>query len=156
MPAHLTPWPQAVARALLSGTTAALLSSLALAATGRRETGSALAPMNAVSHWVWGRRATRHDDASVRYTLTGFLTHHLASIFWATVFERLFGRRVQPAAQLASGAAIAALAATVDYTITPKRFTPGYETRLSTSSLVAVYAAFGVGLALIGIVRDAR
>lgn len=157
MSTHLMPWPESVARALLSGSAAALLSSLALTVTGRRETGSALAPLNAVSHWVWGPRATRRDAASVKYTLTGYLTHHAASIFWATVFERLFGRvRHGPTESLASGAAIAALAAAVDYTITPKRFTPGYEARLSPAALVAVYAAFGVGLALIGIVRGTR
>jgi hypothetical protein len=156
--ALVTPWPRAFARALLSGSAAALVSSLALALTGRRETGSALAPINAVSHWLWGRRSARQDDASVTYTLTGYLTHHAASIFWAVFFERLFGRRAgrTPAQALASGAAIAALAATVDYTITPKRFTPGYEARLSRPSLVAVYAAFALGLALAGTVRGER
>lgn len=158
MPAQLTPWPQTLMRALLSGTAAAFVSSLTLALTGRRETGSALAPINAVSHWYWGRRATRQDDASVRYTLTGYLTHHAASILWATVFERVFGRRMRrgPAQALASGVAIAALAAAVDYTVTPKRFTPGYEARLSLPSLVAVYAAFGMGLALTEMLRGVR
>ncbi len=43
---------------------------------------------------------------------------------------------------------MSALACAVDYTITPKRFTPGYELSLSRPSLVAVYAAFAAGLAL--------
>jgi hypothetical protein len=156
--AHLTPWRRASARALLSGTAAALVSSLVLAAAGRRETGAPFAPINAVSHWFWGRRAQKQDDASVKYTLLGFLTHHAASIFWAVAFERLFGRRAlrTPGAALAGGAAVAAVAAAVDYTITPKRLTPGYEARLSVPSLVVVYAAFAAGLALTGIARSAR
>jgi hypothetical protein len=38
----------------------------------------------------------------------------------------------------------------VDYRLTPRRFMPGYERRLSRRSLGAVYAAFGAGLALGG------
>jgi hypothetical protein len=153
MPVAFTPWSHTVARALLSGTTAALVSSLALAVAGRREAGSALAPINAVSHWFWGRRAQRQDGPSAKYTLLGFLTHHAASIFWALFFERLLGPRRAPISALASGTAIATLAAAVDYTITPKRLTPGYEARLSPPALVAVYAAFALGLALTGAAR---
>ena len=50
--------------------------------------------------------------------------------------------------QLLTAAGASALACTVDYTITPKRFTPGYEMRLSKASLAAVYAGFAVGLAV--------
>ena len=158
MAATWLPWSRALQRATISGSVAAALSSVSLALLGRREAGSALAPINAVSHWIWGRRATRQDGASAKYTLLGYLTHHAASIFWAIFFERMFGRRAQhdPASALASGAAIATLAAVVDYTITPKRLTPGYEKRLSPPSLAVVYAAFAAGLALTDIVRDWR
>lgn len=137
---------------------AAVASTLALAALGRHAAGAALAPINAVSHWFWGERATRQDDASLKYTLPGYLTHHAASIFWALLFERLFGRRAAqgPTSALATGAAVATLAATVDYTITPKRLTPGFEARLPVPSLVVVYAAFAVGLALTGMTRGLR
>ena len=46
----------------------------------------------------------------------------------------------------AESAATSALACTVDYTITPKRLTPGYELRLSKPSMAAVYVAFAAGL----------
>ncbi len=87
---------------------------------------------------------------SLKYTLSGYLTHHAASVFWATLFERLFERRTwpRPAAPLVPAAAVAAIAAVVDYTITPKRLTPGYEKRLSIPALVVVYTAFAAGLAL--------
>jgi hypothetical protein len=40
-----------------------------------------------------------------------------------------------------------ALAAFVDYRLTPKRLTPGFEAHLSRSSMLGVFAAIGVGLA---------
>ena len=158
MAASWTPWSRTLQRAAFSGTVAALLSTLTLAVLGRREAGSSAAPINAISHWYWGKRAARQDDASVKYTLPGYLTHHGASVFWAVFFERLFGRRARrdPATALATGAAVATLAAVVDYTITPKRLTPGYEARLSPPSLVVVYAAFAVGLALTEMTRGLR
>lgn len=158
MAASWTPWSRTLQRAAISGTVASVLSTLTLAALGRREAGAALAPINAVSHWYWGRKATRQDAASLQYTVPGYLTHHGASIFWALIFERLFGRRARrdPATALATGATVATLAAAVDYTVTPKRLTPGYEHRLSVPSLVAVYAAFGVGLALTEMTRGWR
>jgi hypothetical protein len=52
--------------------------------------------------------------------------------------------------------AVATLAAAVDYTITPKRLTPGFEKRLPIPSLAVVYAAFGVGLALTEMTRGGR
>ena len=155
MAASWSPWSRTLERAAISGTVAAVLSTLTLAILGRRESGSAVAPINAVSHWYWGRRAARQDGATLKYTLPGYLTHHAASIFWAVLFERLFARPAQrdPATALARGVTVAAIAAAVDYTITPRRLTPGYEARLSVPSLVAVYAAFGVGLALTGMAR---
>jgi hypothetical protein len=48
---------------------------------------------------------------------------------------------------VADAALVAGLACLVDYTITPPRFTPGFEKRLSKPALAAVYAAFGAGLA---------
>ena len=158
MAASWTPWSRTLQRAAISGTVASLVSTLTLAALGRRESGSALGPINAVSHWYWGRRATRQDGASLKYTLPGYLTHHGASVFWAVIFERLFGHRPRrdPVAALATGATVATLAAVIDYTITPKRLTPGYEERLSIPSLVVVYTAFAVGLALTEVTRGRR
>ncbi len=64
-----------------------------MAALGRRQAASAAAPVTAVSHWYFGEHAARRDDVSAKYTLSGYLTHHVASMFWALVFERLLARR---------------------------------------------------------------
>jgi hypothetical protein len=152
-------WPVAVRDAILTGSFASVLSTMALAAGGQRENRSPVAPTNAISHWIWGDRAALHDEPSVRHTLVGYVIHHLASVFWAAFYERWFGERVRRAdlpGALRGGASVAALACFVDYRLTPRRLQPGYEMRLSRRSLVAVYAAFGVGLVLGSVVRDRR
>jgi hypothetical protein len=149
---------QLTRNAAVSGTVASLMSTLALAQLGRRDAGRATAPINAVSHWYWDTEALRHGQPSLKYTLPGYLTHHAASIFWAAAYEQGFGRaaRRSPAAALAAGAVVAALAAFVDFTLTPRRLTPGFEHRLTRRSLVLVYGAFALGLALNDIGRLRR
>ena len=136
---------------LMRGTVANVASLVALAACSKSETGSALAGVNAVSHWAWGDAEVRRNGFSWKYTVIGALTNQAASAFWAFCFERLFASRHPQVAVprlLGEAAVISALACAVDYGITPKRLTPGYELRLSRSSLFAVYIAFAGGLAL--------
>jgi len=149
-------WQRALNRGVLSGTCASSLSTLALAARGRSECGSALAPINAVSHWYWGDHATREDRPSFKYTVPGYLTHHATSIFWAVLFEKAFGDQLRgrPARTVAASAATAALACFVDYQMTPRRLTPGFEHRLSKTSLFLVYLLFGAGLAVTELARS--
>ena len=45
------------------------------------------------------------------------------------------------------GAAVAAAAYVIDYHLIPKRFTPGFEKRVSGKSLTAIFAALAIGLA---------
>lgn len=144
-------WKDAVRNGLVSGATASVLSTAALALCGRRETGSAFAPTNAISHWLWGEQAKRKDAPHPYYTIPGYLIHHASSTFWAVLYERCAGRmldRRSPALTLETAAAASAVACFVDYQLTPSRLQPGYEARLSKASLLAVYAAFGLGLAL--------
>lgn len=142
---------------LASGLAASVLSTVVLAARGRREAGSAFAPTNATSQWAWGDAAARQDRPSVKYTALGWAIHSAAAVLWATVYEHVVadrdGRR-GPGRAVGAGVAVAALAALVDYTITPPRLRPGYEKRLSAGSLVAVYGAFAVGLALRDVLTD--
>lgn len=127
------------------------LSAAVLAWRGRAETGSAAAPINAVSHWLWPRAALRQDGVSARYTLTGAAVHVAAALLWCGLFELLQSRRRRPPAPLQTvgdAVAVSAVAAVVDLKCVPERLTPGFERRLSRSSLAGVYAAFAAGLAL--------
>jgi hypothetical protein len=149
----MTPaWKRAAGEALVSGTFASLFSAALLALAGRRQTPSAAAPMNATSQWLWGQReALQADRPDRRHTLSGYVIHHLAALFWAVLHARALGdRRVaeQPLPALAAAAATGAVAAVVDLKLTPERFTPGFQHRVSTPALVGAYAVFALGLAL--------
>lgn len=144
-------------RTLVSGTVSGLATCAVAALAGKRETASYAAPVNATSHILWGNEAADHDDASLKYTATGFLLNHLAAVMWAAVYERWVAPAMSrwsatrpslaPLMPALSGAAVAAGAYVTDYYLVPKRFTPGYEKRLSGQSLALIYGALALGLA---------
>lgn len=142
-------WSDALRDGMLSGALAAATTVGVLALCGRRERGSAAAPLNAVSHVYWGDRALRQDRATLRYTGAGLATHVAAALLWGVLYEKLLGeRRPRPLSRLVRDTAAASAAiATVDFGLVPERLTPGFEHRLSTPSLLGVYAALGLGLA---------
>jgi len=143
----------------LAGSLAGVLSTAVLAVAGVRQAGSAVAPTNAISHWFWGEESLHAQRPSLRHTLTGYVTHHVASVFWAALYSRVYGQRESarklPQA-LAGGLATSALACFVDYQLTPKRLTPGFEHRLSTGAMVAVYGALSAGFALGAVLLQLR
>ena len=135
-------WPDALRAALLSGALASIASTAVLCWQGLRELDDASAPLNGPSQWVWGRHAPYRDGFSARHTAVGYAIHHLASIFWALLFERFRGSRpVLPAA-----AATALVANVVDFRLTPERLTPGFQKRLSKRAIALSYAAVALGL----------
>jgi hypothetical protein len=140
------------AEAAAAGTAASVLSAALLALAGRRQTPSAAAPLNAVSQWYWGQPdALAADQPDLRHTALGYATHHGASIFWGALHAWAFGSRREldrPGPALAAAAVTATVAAVVDLKLTPERFTPGFQHRISTPALVGTYAVFGVGLAV--------
>lgn len=143
-------WVKPLQRGLISGSTASVLSTVALALFGKREAGSAYAPTNAISHWFYGDKAALQDGPSLRHTLTGYAIHHDSATFWAVLFERILGKtldRKQPLTTVEVATAAAAVACFADYQLTPERLKPGYEKRLSRPALALVYGAFGLGLA---------
>lgn len=152
-------WREAARNAWLSGTLASVLSTLALGLCGRWENRRVAAPTNAISHWIWGDGALLENRPTLRHTALGYGIHHAASVFWATLYEKWFSERGErdgvPAA-LAGAAAVAALACVVDFRLTPQRLTPGFENRLSKTSIFAIYTAFGAGLGLAAIWRGRR
>ena len=143
-------WMQALREGVVAGSVASVLSTVMLGALGRRQ-GSTAGPINAVSHWLWGEQAFRQDGWSWRHTLTGAATQHAASVFWAVLYAAVHGHRPEakrlPDA-IAGGVALSATAFVIDYTITPKRFTPGYEERLDAKGMLAVYGVLALGFTL--------
>jgi hypothetical protein len=144
-------WKQSLREGAIAGAMAGVLSTVALALCGKRENGSAAAPINAASHWVWGDPALVEDRVTLRHTVTGAVTQHAAAILWAMLYARVFGHRPEakdPVNAIAGAIATTATAYVVDYTITPKRLTPGYEHRLDGMGMFTVYAALAAGLAI--------
>ena len=145
----------------MSGSLAAFCSAAVLAAAGRGGSASAAAPINATSQWFWGQReALRADGPDRRHTVTGYLVHHLAASFWAVLHARILEERPmaeRPAPALAAALTTATVAAVVDLKMTPERFTPGFQHRVSKPALAAAYVAFALGLAAGSLaVRHAR
>ena len=144
--ARLKP-PSWIVRTNLSGAIAAVLSSVVVAACSACEARAPFAGVNAASQWFWGRRAKRHTRPSWRYTAVGYLVHHFSSLLWAGIYEWWCVRRpASPTVSAARAAAVATAACVVDYTVTPRRFRPGFERHISRPSIAVVYVAFGVGL----------
>lgn len=146
----MTTWKQALREGLVSGSLASILSGAYLVLAGGRRSEPA-APLNAVSHWIFGDRALREDEPRPLYTATGYLIHHAASIFWGTLHAKAWGAREEakkPLPAAAGAIAAASVASFVDYQLTPKRLTPGFEHRLGRPEMVNVYACFALGLAI--------
>jgi len=138
-----------------------MFSTAVLALEGYSRYRKPAAPTNATSHWLWG-----DDDAylaaepSLRHTGVGYATHHASACLWALFYERWLDETLNPPTSeiVRDAAVITAIAAFVDYQLTPPRLRPGFETHLSRGGLFAVFAAFGVGLAAGGLLnrRHAR
>ncbi|VVB45672.1 hypothetical protein RHAL1_01891 [Beijerinckiaceae bacterium RH AL1] len=136
-------------RSLVTGLAGAATSTAALTVVAKLEGRGAVQPLNATSHWLHGDRAARQRQADLARTGVGLGTHVAATIFWASLFETwMLDRPARDASEVAARAAVVAgLAAVVDYTVTPRRFTPGWELVLSKRSMALVYAAMAVGFA---------
>ena len=148
-------------RTLVSGTVAGVVTALAASIVGKRESGSYAAPLNATSHIVWGNQAAQQDAPSWKYTATGFLLNHAATITWAAVYEKWFAPPStgvtwpRPVIKPLLGAAFVAAGAYVtDYYLIPKRLTPGFEKRVSGKALAAIFGVLAIGLAARGLLSN--
>jgi hypothetical protein len=146
----MTAFDNVMKHSLQTGAVASTTTALTTAVLGATEIQNVVAPINAVSHIAWGDGAVAQDEPSVKYTLTGLALNTAAVTGWAAVHELLFGhylKRGNLPAALLGGAATSALAFVTDYYVVPRRFTPGFERRLSGGSLLGIYSVLAVSLA---------
>ena len=142
----MTTWKSA----LVSGSLAALLSGITLALCGKVENDAPAGALNGPSQWIWGQHSAYRRSASWR-TVASYSIHHLVSIGWAAVHEKHVASLTQgkPLAVRLIGAGItSAIACGVDYGVAKGRMQPGFDKQLTRLSLLLVYSAFAVGLAL--------
>jgi hypothetical protein len=132
----------ATSAALLPGTVAALLLSVALpalsVAAGRRP----LAAVNASAHWLWPE-AGYNGGLHPRYTPVGAVTNAGAALMWGAVMAAALRRTGAP---LPTAIGTALSAAVVDYAILPRRLSPGWEKPLPTWGVAAGFAALALGM----------
>ena len=146
-----TTWSEALSKATWSGLIAAATTSVCVAWRGKRDSGSALAPINATSHIAWGPSAAKVEIVDAKHTLLGAAFNVGACVFWATFYERWFGRLAESGdvrTALIGSAAITSAAYITDYHVVPRRLTPGWEYRISPRSLATVYTVLALSLPL--------
>lgn len=145
----MIPGRAALRDGVITGSVASVVSSAVLVALSRMETGYHFAAINAISHWLWNRESFGQNAATIRYTLTGYAIHHVASVFWGIAAEQWFaGRACRLQSRALRNAALTSVAASVgDYLVVPRRLTPGVEARLSRSAVALFYLSFAAGLA---------
>ncbi|RVP28438.1 hypothetical protein CN109_18130, partial [Sinorhizobium meliloti] len=83
----------------VSGLFAGLAAVAALTVSAERRNESPWRPINATSHWIHGRRAGSQSRLDLAHTGTGFVTHMLASLWWALPFSAMVGRSARPSPQ---------------------------------------------------------
>jgi hypothetical protein len=134
---------------LATGTVATTATTVALTVLGKAEDGNAVAPINAVSHILWGDKAAFAEQLDASHSLMGLALHAVAVTGWAGIHELLMPRTGQRRLDqaLLAGAAVSTLAFITDYYVVPKRLTPGFEKRLSNRALLGVYATLALSLA---------
>jgi hypothetical protein len=140
---------QLLASTLITGSVASAVSTVTLAALAKMEGKSAAQQLNSTSHWLHGDNAARVGGVDAAHTGVGLATHHASALFWALPFETwLAVRPPQSSTELLRDAAVmSAIAAAVDYGITPKRLTPGWELTLYRQSMAGAFAGLALGLA---------
>jgi hypothetical protein len=144
--------------AIVSGAVVCVVTAAVAAVAGARSSGSAVAPINAISHVVHGSGAARVRTIDSAHTGLGLAINFGASAFWAGIYEAAFGRGAETgelAKASAGAAAVAALAYVTDYHLVPKRLTPGWEERMPPRSLALIYGALALCLPLRGLTRSA-
>ncbi len=103
--------------------------------------------LNTVAHAVLGYRAEITDAFDPAVTLTAVAVHVAALLIWGILFALVAGR-LRGVPLFGAAVMVAAAAYFVDFHLVPARLTPGFETVLTISELIAVYAVLAAGLTL--------
>jgi hypothetical protein len=143
-------WARIGLSALVIGSVASVASTAALMLLAKAEDKGGLQPTSATSHWLHGDEAAAYVEPDAPHSLVGYVTHHSSAVFWALPFAVWLASRPPRSSleMLRDASIVSATAAAVDYGITPKRLTPGWELVLSKQSIFGAFAALAIGLAL--------
>ena len=119
---------------------------------------SAMAPVTAISHIVYGDRAFEPGLPGAFPFFVGFALNLMAMIGWSLVAELGFHALPATLGVIASCLLVATLVAVLayftDFHAVPKRFTPGFEHILSRQSLLTTYGLLAISFFLGGMMRS--
>lgn len=124
-------------------------AAAAVAAVGQIENRDGIAALNTISHIAWGDEGFEHAELSVKYTGAAIVLNQVSVTSWALLHEWIFGKardEGQWGVSLAGGALVSTLAYIVDFKLAPDRYKPGFETKLSSRGLIAVYVLLALAL----------
>lgn len=148
--------PKRIKHVMKAANIATVATTMITGFLGKKETGSAAAPLNATSHILWGDKAAGKDGVDGKHTAVGAGLNAAAMYGWSAVLEGVFGKWVRRAEQsggsalaraAVAGASVSVLAYVTDYYVVPKRLTPGFEKRLSPAALATTYGILAASLA---------
>lgn len=147
--------PRRLKHVMRAANVATVATTVITSMLGKKEAGSAAAPLNATSHILWGHEAAGQDGVDAKHTAAGAAINAGAMYAWSFVLEGVFGKWVRRGDDVATkigraavaGATVSALAYVTDYYVVPKRLTPGFEKRLSPLALATTYGVLAASLA---------
>lgn len=138
---------QLAIRSIKTAAIATAATSAAIMFVSKRDTGSPWAAFNSICHMVDGDASELPSDFAPRETLLGAGLNASAIASWAVLYEWLLGGVPLPSSAFWAALATAGIWV-VDYRLVPKRFTPGFEKRLSKRSVALAYMALAATFAL--------
>ena len=127
----------------------ALSAAASVVLVGQLENGDGLAPLNNVSHIAWDDDGFDRPELSIKYTGSALALNQVSVASWVLLHEWIFGRardRGQWKVSLAGGFLVSAIAYVVDFKLAPDRYKPGFERKLSSRGLLAVYVLLALAL----------
>lgn len=131
-----------------------IASVMALAVVERK---AAVAPVNAISHIVFGESAYDSRKGDALHFVIGFVLNVMAMVGWSAVAELAFRGLHLPVNQFSSALVVAigvtVLAYFTDFHLVPKRFTPGFEHILSRRALLMTYVFLALSFVIGGMQR---
>jgi hypothetical protein len=129
----------------VAGTIAAAATAGVLLGLGRAR-GAAFGLLNDAAHILVGERARIVDGANAAITTLAMLVHLASLVMWGVLFAlfaaTLRGWRLALAAVLFAAAILA-----IDTLLLPSSLRPGFETAMTISELVLLYAIMALALA---------
>lgn len=148
--------PSRLKHVMRAANVATVATTVITSVLGKKETGSAAAPLNAASHVLWGNEATTKNGVDAKHTAAGAAVNAGSMYAWSAVLEGVFGTWVRRGNDVGAkvgraavaGVTVSALAYVADQYVLPKRVTPGFEKRLSPVALATTYGVLAASLAV--------